>query len=321
MNGNIYMQYSALIIEVLNMAKDLKTYQYNFRDKEANTCAIIGHMFNRTASMFEYTGVPDTIPGRFIELYAQKYGRAIMAEHNGDLYILRANPGGKLDAYYKPLEYIAVNPWINLSRTYEVGVNCCVLYNDAQAIGLFPIIQRYATMLTENELTLYLTNINARISTLLGANDIQTKQSAEQFIKDIEQGKQGVIMSNAFLESLKSYQYHNGASDQITQLIEFEQYIKGALWGELGLRENYNMKRESIGAGEAGLMSDSLLPLIDDMKTEREIFVDNVNKMFGLHVTVKLSSAWAETEAEEYDKTQDSPEEEEEEEEEDNDND
>lgn len=288
------------------MAKE-KPILYNFRDKEPNAAAIINHMFNRTASMFKYTGLPDTIPARYIELYAQREGHCIIAKHDGALYVLKATAGGKLDPYYRPLEYIAVNPWIGeggLNETYTNGVDCCVLYNDAQGVGLFPIIQRYATMLVENELTLYISDINARISTLIGANDVQTKQSAEQFIRDIEQGKQGVIMSNAFLDSLKALQYHNGASDQITQLIEFEQYIKGALWGELGLRENYNMKREAIGAGEAGLMSDSLLPLIDDMLTERQIFVDAVNKMFGTSITVELASAWAETEAEEYDQTQ-----------------
>ena len=80
--------------------------------------------------------------------------------------------------------------------------------------------------------------------------------------------------------------------NDLKDVIETYQYLKGSWYNELGLNANYNMKRESINESESDMNEDALLPLIDDMLKSREIAVEQINKMFGTDIKVELSSSW-----------------------------
>lgn len=76
------------------------------------------------------------------------------------------------------------------------------------------------------------------------------------------------------------------------QFIELQQYLKGSLYNELGINANFNMKREALSGEEVALNDDALMPLIDDMLKQRRTMCDELNKMFGLNVSVDYGSAW-----------------------------
>ena len=58
------------------------------------------------------------------------------------------------------------------------------------------------------------------------------------------------------------------------------------------------MKRESLNDDEIAANEDTLKPLIDDMLEQRQIGIDEVNKMFNLNITVSLNSSWEDNEIE-----------------------
>ena len=80
--------------------------------------------------------------------------------------------------------------------------------------------------------------------------------------------------------------------NNITDLIELQQYIKSQLQNELGLQSNYNMKRESINSNEAILNRDTLYPLVDEMYNCRMEGIEKVNKMFGTKIEVEFDGIW-----------------------------
>lgn len=266
---------------------------YNFKDKTSCVNSHISYMLNRTQSMFEYDGLPDTIPKRILELFLQTNGHVCFYKHDGDLYVFTGSMGGKPDVYYMPTEYIIANPGLELSVSAKIGKDCVVIPNDSLYLGLLPVCERYATMLTENELSMNIASINSRIVSLISAGDDRTAKSAEKYLQDIADGKQGVIGENSFLDGVKSQVYGNTAnSNAITNLIEHEQYIKASWFNELGLNANYNMKREAINSGESQLNDDMLLPLVDNMLECRKNGLEKVNKMFDTNITVRLASSW-----------------------------
>ena len=162
-----------------------------------------------------------------------------------------------------------------------------------------PLFNRYASMIAETELSMQLAVINARIIDLIVAEDDATRESAEEFLTNIAAGKLGVIGSNAFLSGLKTMPYASAShSNQITQLIEMEQYAKAAWYNELGLNANYNMKREALSSAESQLNNDALMPLIDDMLRCRRLALEKINEKFGLEITVELGSSWKDNELE-----------------------
>ena len=250
------------------------------------------YTFTRTQSMFTYEGLPDTIPVQWLESYLQRNGSCCIAEHEGKLYALLGNAGGELDEYYQPTIYTVANPALGLSKSFEIGEDCVYCKNDYDAIGLVPLVSRYCGLMTENLLTVRISDINMRMMNLLSAPDDNTLQSTKQYLKDLEDGKLGVVGETPFFEGLKLQSKGVGNGDYMIQFIELQQYLKGSMYNELGINANFNMKREALSGQEVALNDDALMPLIDDMLKQRRAMCDELNEMFGLSVSVDYGSTW-----------------------------
>lgn len=250
------------------------------------------YMFTRTQSMFVYEGLPETIPVQWLEQYLQRNGSCCIAEVDGKIYALLGNAGGELDEYYQPTKYIVANPALNLTKDFTIGEDCVYCRNDYNALGLTPLISRYCGLMTENCLTVRLSDINMRMMSLLSAPDDTTLQSAKQYLKDLEDGKLGVVGEAPFFDGLKVQSKSIGNGDYMIQFIELQQYLKGSLYNELGINANFNMKREALSGQEVALNDDALMPLIDDMLKQRRAMCDELNEMFGLNVSVDYGSTW-----------------------------
>ena len=250
------------------------------------------YMFTRTQSMFVYEGLPDTIPVQWLESYLQRNGSCCIAEVDGKLYALLGSAGGEYDEYYQPTIYTVANPWLNLSKTFKIGEDCVYCRNDYDALGLNPLICRYSGLMTENLLTVRLADINRRMMNLLSAPDDNTLQSTKQYLKDLEEGKLGVVGETPFFEGLKLQSKNVGSGDYMIQFIELQQYLKGSLYNELGINANFNMKREALSGQELAMNDDALMPLIDDMLKQRRTMCDQLKEMFGIEVSVDYGSTW-----------------------------
>lgn len=250
------------------------------------------YMLNRTQVMFDYKKLPETIPARNLEMLLQLNGNIFFTKVDDKHYIFTGGLGGEPDVYYEPTIYTVANPALNFSKNLVIGEDGVLIRNDSYGVGLLPMFKKYAALLAENEMTMRIADINNRILFLLTAADDRTKASAEKFMEDVKDGKLSVISDNAFLESLKLLPAATQNTVRLTDLIEFEQYLRAGWFNDLGINANYNMKRESISPNEAQLNDDALLPLVDDMLEMRRIGIKEVNKMYGLDIEVSLSSSW-----------------------------
>ena len=275
-------------------------------DKGMLVSSYIRYFLARLQSMFEYDGLPESMPQKWLENLLLVNGSAVIIP-NGDkgLIATRAGIGGEPDVYYIPTECIVTNPYTepNVNKTYKRDEDCVLIVNDTYAQGLLPMLKKYCTMMAENDITLNISGVMSRATMLLSAADDQTKESAERFIDKLFDGDIEVIGESPFLASNADHALTvnqlTRSNDTITNLIEYHQYLKASLYNELGLQSNYNMKRESINSGESQLNEDMLHPLIDNMLKERQEGIERVNKMFGTNISVKFNSAWAINEREE----------------------
>ena len=292
------------------MAKTYNPYDYfglkgvrffDFTDKIGSVKQYVGYMLSRTQSMFKYDNLPDTLSKRNLELLLQTNGFACLTRikdgkvnlTDGDLYAFFGGLGGEYDAYYMPTKCVVANPALKFNAELTVNKDCVIIPNDSLYMGLMPMFNRYASMLAENDATIRLADINARIISLISADDDAIKKSALQYIDDIEKGKLGVVSDSKFFDGLKTQPYANsGTTNNITQLIELQQYLKASWFNDLGLQSNYNMKRESINSVESQLDTDALLPLVDDMLEQRKEGLKRVKDVLGIDITVDYASSW-----------------------------
>lgn len=283
--------------------------------KEKNINDTVNYYLAKAQSMVTYKNLPETIPERIAKRTLQMNGQALGFRNpdDGNLYLLTGGLGGEPDPNFEPTLYTIANPALNFSGRFKInGWKYCkqqeqfadldegvVIRHDSYCMGLLPIFRKYATLLAENELSIWMADINSRILSYLAASDDGTKKSAEKYLQDMTEGNLGVIAQNEFLEGIRTQPNSNSATAGIMQgLIEMEQYLKAACYHEIGLNSNYNMKREAIGAGEAGLNDDALLPFIDDIKKTQQEDWGKFNEMFGTNVEVEFASSWEDNEQE-----------------------
>ena len=269
------------------------SFNTKFPSKEEIISSYIKCMYNRTVRIFKYENLPETIKQRDLELLVQMCGYGIALKHEGKVYILKGGLGGRLNEQFLPTLAIVTNPYLNLSKQYEIGKDCVVFKNDSMYQGLSEIARRYATLLAESEISFKYSAWNSRILTLIGVSNDKTAESAQEILDKIVDGRgMGIISQNALLEEIKNYPYGASTNTYIKQLLELHQYLKANWFIELGLNANYNMKRESLSVDEVGVNEDTLFPLIDDMLASRKIACEELNKMFGLNISVDFDSSW-----------------------------
>lgn len=273
-------------------------------NKEESADNYLKSMLNRTSQMFEYDGLPDTIPAYMLELYLQVNGHVCVTEVKGDLYALPGNMGGPPDPYYRPTLYVVANPGLGFSGQLSIENylkpysgndstgKCVLIKNDTLARGIMYLCSRFAKQLAENDVSIRSAQINARHQVAIAAQTDSELASANEYLDGIVAGKVGAIASKAFLEGLQISNISVQSANTIIQLIELQQYLKASWFNEIGLNANFNMKREYLSEEELAATTDILLPLVDDMLKCREEALDVINSIYGTAISVKKNSAW-----------------------------
>lgn len=278
------------------------------KDKKKSSKYWFQYLLVRTKMMFQYKGLPDTIDSTMLERYLQVNGIACVTEVDGKLYAFNGSMGGKQDVYYRPTLFVVANPHFKNTFSKDIVVGekdmnfnvtpldsqpGVLMRNDSEWMGLSPLIAKYAVMLAENLLTIRSADVMLRIIALITASSDKSYKSAMAYLNKLEKGEFGAISDDSFSENqinMQSPPSNNGS--YLTQFIELHQYLIGSFYNELGLRANYNMKREAIGEGESSMDEDAIMPLCDDMLLRRKEDVAKINDMYGTNISVDYSSSW-----------------------------
>lgn len=267
---------------------------YDYKNKAGNIRLLNKYMLAKTVSMFEYSGLPETLPASELEKLIQKNGFAFVTKANdGNIYAFAGSIGGECDAYGNGKNFIIANPHLNFNKTCDIEKDGVLFQNDDLRLGLMPIFERGNTFLVENDINMMLWGYNSRTQKLISASDDRTKESADQYVKKIIDGDISVVSENAMFEGVKVQGSQNSAGATVQQMIEFTQYLKATMLNEVGISSNFNMKRERLISSELDAAEDSLFPLVYNMMQQRIAAVEKLNKMFGLSVTVDFGSIWA----------------------------
>lgn len=295
------------------MAKKNLTYENAkkyVKDKDTAIKTFIETSLDKTQQIFTYENLPVTIPQAELENLLQVHGHCIIVNYNGELYALTGGFSGENDVYDNPRFYTVSNVALGLYKTYEIGVDCVLIKNDYNTIGMLPVLKKYGVLLVDSEISLNTATILSRITMLISAPDDKTKASAELFMTRILDGDFSIIGENGFFEGVRLQTASTTNSNYITQLIELIQYYKASFLNEIGLNANYNMKRERLSKNEILLNVDNLLPFIENMFSERKTAVEKINKMFGCEIVVDYNGVWKTTHkhADKEEMTADTPE-------------
>lgn len=284
-------------------------------DKEKLTRDNYFMLLNKTAQMFDYDGLPPTIPKVALELLLQTDGSAViwrvpekyqpigfgpafqysaLESSDSKLYAMSYTLADAPDPYDQPYKVVLTNPGFRptISETLEINKDCVIIKNDTYMRGLHWLNYKYAYLLTEAEISLRSTLICLRDQLTFIAKTEPQRAAVAKYIKDREEGVAGTILAPELgspLEAIKG----DGRTNSVELAVNGRQAIYAAWYNEIGLNPSFSLKREYTSAQEIDTNTDLLIPSVDDMLRCREIACESINAMFGTNISVRKSSAWS----------------------------
>ena len=258
-------------------------------DKNKINSYISDYLLNNALSIFKYDGLPDNVKAVDLEKNLLRFGKILFAKWHDEFYIFSYSDTGKQNYLGEYTNYQVNNPYIQCNEVFSDD-NAVRIFNTDTHEPLINLMGMYSELLTESYITLNMADINSRIPFFISARDNATKASAEIFVKQILDGKQGVIAEQPLFESLKI----NPLTDHenISQIVELNKFFYSDYFQKIGLTNLYNNVHDRISATETEFTATSIYPYVDNMKRNRDIAVEKINSMFGLSVSVEFSSSW-----------------------------
>lgn len=286
-------------------------------------------MLDKTAQMFDYDGLPPTLPKVALEFILQTEGSAVIwnptskykpngygmsfnffelrerrrLANFGDMeslitrvpiYAFSTNLAEAPDPYNEPYKVVITNPGFtpSISETLEINKECVLVRNDTYMRGLHYLHKKYAYLLAEAEVSLRSTLICLRDQMTFVAKTEPQRAAVAQYIKDRENGVPGSILAPDLGTPLEAIQA-DGRTNSVELAVNGRQAIYAAWYNEIGLNPSFSLKREYTSAQEIDTNTDLLVPSVDDMLECRRIACESINAMFGTSIIVRKSSAWA----------------------------
>lgn len=258
-------------------------------DKNKISSAISDYLLNNALSIFKYDGLPDNVSAVALEKNLLRNGKILFTKWHNEFYIFSYSETGKQNYLGEYTHYQVNNPYINCNEVFSDD-NAVKIKNNDTSEPLTSLMGIYTELLTESYITLNIADINSRIPFFVSARDNATKNSAEIFLNQILNGKQGIIAEQPLFNSLNV----NPLADHqnIQQIIELNKFYFSDYFQKIGLTNLYNNIHDRISATETEFTATSIYPYVDNMKRNRDKAVEKINAMFGLSVSVEFSSSW-----------------------------
>lgn len=247
----------------------------------------------RSAEMFSYENLPESIPLYVYERELQRAGWLCVFRHSdGRLLALPCAVEGELNEYFEPVNVIVVNHYLNLSKVFTIGEDCEIIKSDSGRQGMLPIYEKYGQMTRTAELTLDTLAFLERVPFIITAKNLNEKNNADDFLDRVRNGDYGVITGNEFFDSVKA-DLTPMRDKSISDVVELANYVNSRLFNEIGILADYNgMKKERTSGGDVQFATPSLIPFVENMLNERRQGWKRVNAHFRTNVEVNFNSLW-----------------------------
>lgn len=264
---------------------------YDLRDKEKSLFDFFELTLNKSLRMFTYTDLP--VPEIEFEKQLQENGYTVVFKYQDKIYCNSGSLSGQEKSpYNQPTQAIINLPALNLSKTFDLETEAVLVKNDFLQVGLKPLILSKGTQIIENRLTMYLKNVLGRAPFTITANSDKSILSAQTFINKLANGDLAVIAEDSFLKDVNVNSLTQTGQANMQDLINYQTYLYGQLYSELGLPGLTHEKQERMLTSEIESQQATIRPLVDNMLECRQKGIEQMNKLFNGNAKVELDSVW-----------------------------
>lgn len=208
-------------------------------------------------------------------------GYFIVTDTEAGIVPLRAGLTG-INIYNHPTTAIVANPVLgNFERT--IGVDCVLVQLQANFTGVFPMINRYATMLAMCDSSITVNLMNTKAAFVFGASNKAQAETFKKMYDEITCGKPAVFMKDGLNdESLYVMPVKQNYIADDVQLLKRK--IVNEFLTEIGINNTNLDKRERLTNEEVNANDQEVIANIQHWIDNITYGINEVNKMYGLDV-------------------------------------
>ena len=250
-----------------------------------------------------FDNVPKTIDETFLKLILYTQGKICFLQGNligeGDkLLALNCSRADQPNVYYIPEKVLVVNPRLKKSYNLKWGEECEIVYlSEADKYnlselngGLFLLIERTATMLADNDISINIAQKNTRLVNLVSGDTQNTVDSIRAVIASMYEGDPTIVVKSSLIDKLQGVPIiQNQTNHNLIELIEVQQYIIAHFYEQIGICTHDQMKRERLVTAEINDNLDLAFLNIDDILESVQEGLSRVNAMFGTDIQARLN--------------------------------
>lgn len=256
-------------------------------------------LLNYCLGIFEYKGLPESLPAREIEANLLLTGHAVFFTAGRDGLVCVPTSIYGYDKYYAPTKAVYGNVAL-ISKKLTFGVNAEVVYNNyirgnvllQQEVdgGLLTYIKRYSRMLADIESTFSIRLVNTRATEYQVANTQQMAEQIKAYNAQLEAGEDHILIDNNFVNTFRTVERPNYPGlENVNDLLIARDKILSMFFRDIGVKMEQNVKRAQLTTEEVTADDQLLIINIKDMLKERREGLERVNRHFGLNITVDIS--------------------------------
>lgn len=284
----------------------------NFWESAVMNNATYIQYYNRlielSIAMFDWTGLPDTIDPRFLELTLFKYGQAVFFEDEvmGYLTLTNAIQGG-FDVYGYPVASRAYSPYNNYQKNLTLD-DSVIIYNNYLRTRSSLDVEVFAKRLYNLDRVIDV-NANAQKTPVLIKCAETQRLTMKNLYKEFD-GNSPVIFGDNGLNDANFTVLSTEApyvADRIYQL-------KTQIWNEaltyLGISNINVQKKERLITDEVSRNMGGVIASRYSRLNARQNACEKINKMFGLNVWCEYRDDYRELDEELEDVNEDDDEQE-----------
>ena len=247
--------------------------------------------------------IPETVNETFFKMILYTTGKSCFLNGNvidegEQLLALNCSRADTPNVYYIPRKVLVANPRLKKSYNITPGKDCELVYlSEADKYnlsgvsgGLYSLIERTATMLADNDISINIAQKNTRLVNLVSGDTQNTVDSIKAVIASMYEGDPTIVVKSSLVDKLQGIPIlQNTSNRNLLDLIEVQQYIIAHFYEQIGITTHDQMKRERLITAEINDNIDLAFLNIDDILISIQEGLDRVNKMFGTEMTARLN--------------------------------
>lgn len=238
-------------------------------------------------SLFEWKNLPDGISSRFIEDKLFTNGLLIFFDSAVGKVVTQATPIG-LNGYEEPAGYRAYS-LDGILNQYVKTTECVPIWNDMFIEPNVNNVNFFAKRLSNIEKTIDVNLEQLKNPYIVSCPEGQ-KNTVEQVFKQKTDGVPYIYVSNDYQEMVRVNVFNLDIKNHTKELEEVKRTILNEGLTFFGINNVNVLKRERLVTGEAEENDEQITINKNSMYKARLKAVEEINKMFGLEIEVKISS-------------------------------